>query len=246
MSNSSGLLSSGTLTVAYGGTGTTSFTSNGIVYGNGTGALQVTAAGTAGQMLFADTSGAPIFKTVSGDLSSSASTVGSVTVSKLQGTSLSLSSLASGDVIQYDGTNFVNGHITNSNLTAGSFSNITGVGALSSGSIASGFGSISTTNNITTTAAVQGATVTATGALQGDSLSINAGAFAVDNTGAITAATGIAMTGNFSQTGAGTFDTGTGTVSLNGATSVTGSNSFTVGTGATSLGGTLGVAGLTT
>jgi len=56
--NVTGSLSGGTVSglsaaigVADGGTGATSFTSNGIVYGNGTGALQVTAAGANGQFL---------------------------------------------------------------------------------------------------------------------------------------------------------------------------------------------------
>ena len=39
----------------------------------------------------------------------------------------------------------------------------------------------------------------------------------------------ITATGNISQTGSGTFSTGTGAISLNGATSVTGTNTFTVG-----------------
>ncbi|MGH7192680.1 MAG: beta strand repeat-containing protein, partial [Candidatus Saccharimonadales bacterium] len=88
------------------------------------------------------------------------------TIAKLQGTTLTLSSLASGDVLQYNGSAIVNGHITNSNLSAGTFSSIQGTGALSAGSIASGFGTISTGNNITTTATVQGGTVNATSAYQ--------------------------------------------------------------------------------
>ena len=44
----------GTLPVANGGTGTTSFTSNGILYGNGTGAVQVTAAGTDTYFLYSN------------------------------------------------------------------------------------------------------------------------------------------------------------------------------------------------
>ena len=46
--------------VADGGTGAGTFTSNGIVFGNGTGALQVTAAGTDGQVLISN-SGTPEF-----------------------------------------------------------------------------------------------------------------------------------------------------------------------------------------
>ena len=66
-------------------------------------------------------------------------------------------------------------------------------------------------------------------------------------TGAISGLTGYSQSsGNFAQSGAGTFSTGTGGVTLNGNTSVSGSNTFTVGTGATTLGGTLGVTGNST
>ena len=47
------------LVVADGGTGAGTFTSKGILYGNGTGALQVTAAGTEGQILQAGSGGTP-------------------------------------------------------------------------------------------------------------------------------------------------------------------------------------------
>jgi hypothetical protein len=49
------------LAVADGGTGVSTFTSNGVLYGNGSGALNVTAAGTEGQLLIADASGVPGF-----------------------------------------------------------------------------------------------------------------------------------------------------------------------------------------
>jgi hypothetical protein len=60
-----GSLGSGftTIDVAQGGTGATSFTSNGLIYGNGTGALQVTAAGTNGQCLVGNTGSAPSWGT---------------------------------------------------------------------------------------------------------------------------------------------------------------------------------------
>ena len=54
---------SGTLPVANGGTGKTSFTSNGVIYGNNTGVLGVSAAGTNGQLLMGG-SGAPAFATL--------------------------------------------------------------------------------------------------------------------------------------------------------------------------------------
>jgi hypothetical protein len=49
----------GTLVVANGGTGLTTIASKGIMYGNGTGAISVTAAGTSGQVLVANASGVP-------------------------------------------------------------------------------------------------------------------------------------------------------------------------------------------
>lgn len=59
---------SGQLAVSRGGTGASSFTTNGILYGNGSGALQVSAAGTAGQVLIANGSGIPTFTSLSGDI----------------------------------------------------------------------------------------------------------------------------------------------------------------------------------
>ena len=50
---------SGTLTITNGGTGAGTFTANGIIYGNTTSALGVTAAGTTGQILIGNTSAAP-------------------------------------------------------------------------------------------------------------------------------------------------------------------------------------------
>ncbi|HEX9679327.1 MAG TPA: hypothetical protein VGA08_01790, partial [Candidatus Saccharimonadales bacterium] len=56
------------LTVANGGTGASTFTSNGLIYGNGAGALLVTAAGTPGQVLVANGSNVPTFVSFSGDV----------------------------------------------------------------------------------------------------------------------------------------------------------------------------------
>ena len=54
--------SAGTLTVSQGGTGATSFTTNGVLYGNGTSALQVTAVGVNRKFLAAHTGTAPTFE----------------------------------------------------------------------------------------------------------------------------------------------------------------------------------------
>lgn len=63
----------GTLPVGNGGTGTTTFTSSGLLYGNGSSALQVTSAGTSGQLPVANSSGVPVFVTLSGDATLAAS-----------------------------------------------------------------------------------------------------------------------------------------------------------------------------
>lgn len=58
---STGTWSADTIVVGRGGTGTTSFTSNGILYGNSTSAIQVTGAGTQYQVLQAGSGGTPTF-----------------------------------------------------------------------------------------------------------------------------------------------------------------------------------------
>jgi hypothetical protein len=63
-SSGASTLTAGTLPVAAGGTGATTLTQNGVVYGNGTSAAGITAAGTTGQVLIATTSGAPSWGSV--------------------------------------------------------------------------------------------------------------------------------------------------------------------------------------
>ena len=70
-STSASALTAGTLPVAAGGTSATTFTSNGVLYGNGTSALGVTSAGTTGQVLVGNTGSAPSWATVSSSLVSS-------------------------------------------------------------------------------------------------------------------------------------------------------------------------------
>ncbi len=71
----------GTLTVAKGGTGATTFTDNGVVYGDGSGVLQATVAGTSGQLLVANASGVPTFVSLVGDGSLAASGAFTLTTS---------------------------------------------------------------------------------------------------------------------------------------------------------------------
>jgi hypothetical protein len=69
-----------TVAVTAGGTGVESFTDNGVVYGNGTSALDVTSAGTQYQVLQAGSGGVPAFGAV--DLSQTAATTNSLLISR--------------------------------------------------------------------------------------------------------------------------------------------------------------------
>ncbi len=86
--------------VAYGGTGVATLTANGVLYGNGTNALQATAAGTSGQLLVANATGVPTFVSMSGD--ATMTNAGVVSVSDF-----TIASEARGDVLYFDGTNWV-------------------------------------------------------------------------------------------------------------------------------------------
>jgi len=112
-------LVAGTLPVAAGGTAKTTFTANGVVYGDGTNPLGVTAAGTTGQVLVGNTGGAPSWATVSSSLVSSFSagttgftpnsaTTGAVTLAgtlNVANGGTGLTSLTAGYIPYGDGTN---------------------------------------------------------------------------------------------------------------------------------------------
>lgn len=132
-------------------------------------------------------------------------------------------------LLSYNGTTIIGGNgLVQSAAVAGTYGNLTGVGMLVAGAIGSGFGTISTGNNITTSAAIQGATLTASGAIQGGSLATTGGNFAVNSSGAVTSATGFNQTsGAFAVSGTSTF---TGNVTINNASA--NSLSLTSGTNA--------------
>jgi trimeric autotransporter adhesin len=113
-------LTSGTLPVTAGGTNVTSFTANGIVYGSGTSALGVTSAGTTGQVLLANTGGAPTwgsvpstgavtsFQTSLNGLTPSTASTGAVTLAGTLGATsggTGLSAYTTGDIIYASATN---------------------------------------------------------------------------------------------------------------------------------------------
>jgi len=113
-------LTSGTLPVTAGGTALTTFTANGIVYGSGTSALGVTSAGTTGQVLLANTGGAPTwgsvpstgavtsFQTSLNGLTPSTASTGAVTLAGTLGPTsggTGLSAYTTGDIIYASATN---------------------------------------------------------------------------------------------------------------------------------------------
>ena len=118
-STSSSALAAGTLPIAAGGTAVTSFTANGILYGNGTSALGVTAAGTTGQVLVGNTGSAPTWGALSGSavttfqtslsgLTPSTATSGAVTLAGTLGATsggTGLTSYTTGDIIYASATN---------------------------------------------------------------------------------------------------------------------------------------------
>ncbi len=88
------ILTSGTLGVNRGGTGAATFATNGVLFGNGTGALQVTTAGTGGQILLANGSGVPTFTSLSGDV-----TVSATGVTAIQANSVALATDTTGNYV---------------------------------------------------------------------------------------------------------------------------------------------------
>lgn len=110
-------ISSGTLAVANGGTGASSFTTNGMIYGNNTSALGVTAAGTQYQVFQAGSSGVPTIDAV--HLDQSAATTGVLPFAK-GGTGQS--SYTDGQLLI---GNTSSGGLSKSTLTAGTNISIT-------------------------------------------------------------------------------------------------------------------------
>ena len=104
------------LTTSQGGTGAATFASHGVIYGNGASALQVTAAGTSGQLLVANSSGVPTFVSLSGD--GSLDNTGKLSLATVNADTGSFGSATQVPIISVDGT----GRITSASTTT-----ITGV-----------------------------------------------------------------------------------------------------------------------
>ena len=184
----------GTLAVGSGGTGATSLTDGGVLLGSGTNAVTSTAVLGAGELLIGDGSGDPTVATLtagdgiditngSGSITiaaedSSASNKGAVivaggtdcTVTYSSGTAtVAVDDLAAAKITS--GT-FADARISSSSVIAHQ-GNLTGTGALDSGSITSGFGAIDNgSSGYTTTGAATVGTVAATQNTNGETLPI--------------------------------------------------------------------------
>ena len=119
------------LGVPNGGTGAATLTTNGVLYGNGTSALAVTAAGTSGQVLVGNTGGAPSWASLSGigvtsfsagttGLTPSTGTTGAITLAGTLGVAnggTGATTLSSGYLVKGNGTSAVSASVIFDNGT---------------------------------------------------------------------------------------------------------------------------------
>jgi len=183
-STSASALAAGTLPIAAGGTAKTTFTSNGVVYGNGTSALGVTSAGTTGQVLVGNTGSAPSwgaipttaavtsFQTSLSGLTPSSATTGAVTLAGTLGPTsggTGLASYTTGDIIYASATNTLsaladvatgNALISGGVTTAPSWGKI-GLTTHVSGTLPVANGGTGQSSNLTQYGVVYGSTTTA-------------------------------------------------------------------------------------
>jgi hypothetical protein len=142
-STSSSALTAGTLPVAAGGSGAVTFTANGVLYGDGTNPLGVTAAGTTGQVLVGNTGGAPSWATLSGSTVSSfsAGTTG------LTPNTATTGAVTLGGTLEVDNggtgqTTYTNGELLIGNTTGNTLTKATLTGTTSQVDVTNGTGSI--------------------------------------------------------------------------------------------------------
>lgn len=127
----------GPLPVAKGGTGAVTLTSHGVLIGQGTGMVTAVAALTNGQLLVGQTAADPLPKTLSGD--ATLDETGALTLANTAVSANSYGGAASVATFTVDAKGRLTAagsttiSLTNSNLQAGTYSNITGVGTISTG-----------------------------------------------------------------------------------------------------------------
>jgi hypothetical protein len=249
-STSASALVAGTLPVAAGGSGAVTFTANGVLYGNGTSALGVTAAGTTGQVLIGNTGAAPSWGTVSSSLVSSfqtslsgltpsTATTGAVTLAGTLGATsggTGLTSYTTGDIIYASATN------TLSNLAAGTNGYILTLASGVPSWAANNAATTRTTSDFTATAAQTTFTVAYTVGLidiYRNGVKLAPADYTATNGTSVILATG-ANAGDIIETVAySALSIGTGVNSFSGGTT---GLTPAFGTGAVTLSGTLAVA----
>jgi excisionase family DNA binding protein len=174
--------------VQHGGTGTTTLASNGILYGNGTGAVQASAAGTSGQLLLANAGSVPTFTSLSGDATLAAT--GALTVANAAITNAKLAnsslSVTAGTGLSGGGSVSLGGSSTGLSVVYGSTASSSAQGNTSIG--------FSGTGNLT-----GGITATAGGGVSANTLDVKANpSFSTSVTSPLFTGTGVTL----SSTGA--------------------------------------------
>ncbi|MEI7480016.1 MAG: hypothetical protein WCJ59_00095, partial [bacterium] len=121
------VLSSGNLAVARGGTGVGSFNTNGILYGNGTGTLSASSAGTSGQFLVANDSGIPTFVSASGDLTLAPSGLITINSGAINSVKILDNTIVNADISASAGISYsklnLSGSILNGDIATGTIAN---------------------------------------------------------------------------------------------------------------------------
>jgi len=149
------------LAVADGGTGASTFTSKGVLFGNGSSAIQATAAGTNGQILVANATGTPVFSTRSPVLTVTGDATGTATFTDLGNATLNLT-IPAGQITDAD----ITGPISESKIPTLSTAGKVSGSAITSGTIA-GNTAVNTTGAISSGAITTSAGVQATGNISG-------------------------------------------------------------------------------
>ncbi len=254
--SATGALTLGTaLSVANGGTGTTSLTANGVLVGNGVSAVSSVVAGGSGLCLMS-TAGTPAFAACPGGggatgsgtnntlakFTSTGSTIGDSTITD-DGVTVGIGAALNVSGAADFATTLAAGTANAFQVSAAGA--VTAVGVNSGTGLLQGTGGLTLTgtvlmnDNVNSNVSISTGTSTGTINVGGGSAVLSLNTSTIDiSAGAITGVTGITMaSGNFLQNGAGTFGTGSGAVSLNGTVTVAATKTLTVTSGLTSLTG---------
>jgi hypothetical protein len=157
----------GTLAVGDGGTGQTTLTSNGVLFGNTTSGILATSQGTAGQLLIANASNVPTFTSIGGDAASLSGT-GSLTLANTTVTAASYGSATQVATFTVDSK----GRLTLASNAAipSATASVLGLASFSSSHFTVSTGAV-TLNTVAVTVGGTGLTAAVTGLLYGNGTS---------------------------------------------------------------------------